>query len=993
MGNSCASCTDFSFSKTASGSVLDRVISQASNEDDCLLYKLADYKKGGELINVYNNGGQDEAERFIVEKLPGLMYNNGKGQVINRNDYLRWKFQNRKHVAVNVEEKPGPHDPLTRWVDHVACWQMQYRGSLGESLLHVLIICDTVIHTRLSRLLLKHYPMLSQDVVEGEEYLGASALHLSIAYNNNDLIQDLVDAGANICQRAIGSFFLPRDQQNKEINNKHTDYEGLAYLGELPLAWAACCGNQTVYNLLIDAGANPDAQDSFGNMILHMVVVCDKLSMFGYALKHPKVPASNGIMNVAGLTPLTLSCKLARTSVFREMLELSAREFWRYSNITCSAYPLSALDTLLPDGRTNWNSVLFIILDGTKEEHLDMLDGGIIQKLLEEKWKTFARKQFMKRLVILSIHLIMLSISIYLRPVDQDKPLLGEAEDWQDVARYCFEGGTVVGVLSYLIVQQGGEILNQGLVGFLKQTFKEPAKLIFLISNLLILACIPPRIMGDKQTEEAILVFAVPGSWFLLMFFAGAIRLTGPFVTMVYLMITGDMLTFFVIYSVILSGFTQSFFFLYKGSPDVSTSLYKSYPSTWMALFQITMGDYNYADLSYTVYPALSKTVFTVFMVLVPILLLNMLIAMMGNTYAHVIEQSEKEWMKQWAKIVVTLERAVPQKAARNYLEEYSIQLAPGDDVNPEQRGFMVIKCKSQTRAKQRKGAVINWKKSGKLVIQELRRLEGTGQNLRDMIWKRSSLSASSPVAKSVSITKNKSKSYSEAKDDQIRLSGALGAALDAIAVAHDLDMTLTKDQSIDELHDPLRQLVIMSESDINIDKSQVEIVANAAAKIANQDSIKPISINLEQQNDVKNEKTKIPTSSNTITNRKLLNKQSKNLSMYGFESQDMSVDKYSKAIAITRSISTQTGGIGIIEKNERQIIRPKTAKINRVTPTQNFAVKRGQSAQPDKREDHRDNKEQQCYCISGNNMLRPWSTQDLAPLNTIMAWGPNDDF
>lgn len=43
-------------------------------------------------------------------------------------------------------------------------------------------------------------------------------------------------------------------------------------------------------------------------------------------------------------------------------------------------------------------------------------------------------------------------------------------------------------------------------------------------------------------------------------------------------------------------------------------------------------------------------------------------------------------------------------------------------------------------------------KKSGKLVIQELRRLEGTGQNLKDMIWKRSSLSASSPVTKSVSM-------------------------------------------------------------------------------------------------------------------------------------------------------------------------------------------------------------------------------------------------
>lgn len=75
--------------------------------------------------------------------------------------------------------------------------------------------------------------------------------------------------------------------------------------------------------------------------------------MFGYALRHPKLPARNGIVNAAGLTPLTLACQLGRAEVFREMLELSAQEFWRYSNITCSAYPLNALDTLLPDGRTS----------------------------------------------------------------------------------------------------------------------------------------------------------------------------------------------------------------------------------------------------------------------------------------------------------------------------------------------------------------------------------------------------------------------------------------------------------------------------------------------------------------------------------------------------------------------------------------------------------------------------------------------------------------
>lgn len=58
-------------------------------------------------------------------------------------------------------------------------------------------------------------------------------MHLAIAYNNNELVQDLIEAGANVNQRAIGtasfthsstisyiysivnrvpgSFFLPRD--------------------------------------------------------------------------------------------------------------------------------------------------------------------------------------------------------------------------------------------------------------------------------------------------------------------------------------------------------------------------------------------------------------------------------------------------------------------------------------------------------------------------------------------------------------------------------------------------------------------------------------------------------------------------------------------------------------------------------------------------------------------------------------------------------------
>lgn len=190
-----------------SGSTLDRVISQASDQDQCFLYKLVNYKNGGELIDAYNIGGIMEVEKLMREQFPQLMYQDGKGHIINRAEYLRWMFRDNENVVLPIEASLSPHDPLATWSDHDACWQMQYRGSLGETLLHVLIICNTKVHTKLARTLLRCFPRLSVDVVEGEEYLGASALHLAIAYSNNELVQDLVDAGANVNQRATGKIF------------------------------------------------------------------------------------------------------------------------------------------------------------------------------------------------------------------------------------------------------------------------------------------------------------------------------------------------------------------------------------------------------------------------------------------------------------------------------------------------------------------------------------------------------------------------------------------------------------------------------------------------------------------------------------------------------------------------------------------------------------------------------------------------------------------
>lgn len=63
---------------------------------------------------------------------------------------------------------------------------------------------------------------------------------------------------------------------------------------------------------------------------------------------------------------------------------------------------------------------------------------------------------------------------------------------------------------------------------------------------------------------------------------------------------------------------------------------------------------------------------------------------------------------------MVALERAVSQKMALDFMHIYSIKLpssgGDADDPEKEIRAVMVIKSKNKTKARQRKGALMNWK-------------------------------------------------------------------------------------------------------------------------------------------------------------------------------------------------------------------------------------------------------------------------------------------
>lgn len=96
--------------------------------------------------------------------------------------------------------------------------------------------------------------------------------------------------------------------------------------------------------------------------------------------------------------------------------------------------------------------------------------------------------------------------------------------------------------------------------------------LVFTLSNILTLISYilravhefaPADRMGEEmrdllaEVEDVMLAIALPLSWFYLIFFAGGMKLTGPFVSMIRFMMVQDMTQFSVIYLIFIYAFSQ----------------------------------------------------------------------------------------------------------------------------------------------------------------------------------------------------------------------------------------------------------------------------------------------------------------------------------------------------------------------------------------------------------------------------------------------------
>ncbi|KAM3874744.1 transient receptor potential cation channel subfamily V member 1-like [Diretmus argenteus] len=513
-------------------------------------------------------------------------------------------------------------------------------------------------------------------------YKGQTALHVAIERRSFDHVKLLVQKGADVQAKADGKFF--------QLN------AGLGfYFGELPLSLAACTNQLNVVSFLMEnpyTCADLTDKDSQGNTVLHALVTIadnttentdvitgmyDEILIQHNRLAKKRKVKLEAIENHQGLTPLKLAAKLGKIWLFRHMVQREfldeemrplSRKFteWVYGPVHSSLYDMTSLDT------NEENSVLEIVVFGSEiPNRHEMLQIEPLRSLLEDKWDRFAAKIFLMNFLVYLIYLgIFTAVAVYRK---EGQPPFPVEDDPLDRLRCTGEVIMVLGAVYFFC---------KGIIDFKRNrpNFKALyldgfSEILFFLQAALLLVCTVMYSCGRREYVGP-LVLSLALAWINILYYSRGSKEMGMYNVMMQRMILGDIVNFLFVYVVFLFGFSAAVVALIEDSPPAHTVArgrmvgvdvfqckkpsYNDIRFTTLEMFKFTigMGDLEFTD--HVQYKEVFYILLISYIILTYILLLNMLIALMGNTVEKTSRESENIWKLQRALTILDMERTLP---------------------------------------------------------------------------------------------------------------------------------------------------------------------------------------------------------------------------------------------------------------------------------------------------------------------------------------------
>ncbi|XP_030677210.1 transient receptor potential cation channel subfamily V member 4 isoform X5 [Nomascus leucogenys] len=469
---------------------------------------------------------------------------------------------------------------------------------------------------------------------------------LNLSNGRNDTIPVLLD----IAERT--------GNMREFINSPFRD---IYYRGELPLSLAACTNQPHIVNYLTEnphKKADMRRQDSRGNTVLHaLVAIADNTrentkfvtKMYDLLLlKCARLFPDNNleaVLNNDGLSPLMMAAKTGKIGNRHEMLAVEP-----------------------------------------------------INELLRDKWRKFGAVSFYINVVSYLCAMVIFTLTAYYQPLEGTPPY-----PYHTTVDYLRLAGEVItlftGVLFFFTNIK--DLFMKKCPGVNSLFIDGSFQLLYFIYSVLVIVS-AALYMAGIEAYLAVMVFALVLGWMNALYFTRGLKLTGTYSIMIQKILFKDLFRFLLVYLLFMIGYASALVSLLNPcanmkvcNEDQTNCTVPTYPSCrdsetfstfLLDLFKLTIGMGDLEMLSSTKYPVVFIILLVTYIILTFVLLLNMLIALMGETVGQVSKESKHIWKLQWATTILDIERSFPVFLRKAFRSGEMVTVGKSSDGTPDRR-------------------------------------------------------------------------------------------------------------------------------------------------------------------------------------------------------------------------------------------------------------------------------------------------------------------